>query len=429
MKLNTKQSLTMQKVVEGKNLYIGGQGGVGKSVLIRQIVSNFVDSTVVLAPTGIAAININGATIHSAFRLPFSIVTKKDWGRITEKLERLFSKESPVKRIIIDEVSMVRADVFQAVDQMLRKVRRLNVPFGGLQVIVVGDFYQLSPVVTNNESSMFYKLYSSQYAFGSETWSSAGFEYVELDEVMRQSDALFINHLRNIRMKLDGWQDSIDFFNRHGIQNQVNVLDEDPVFLCTTNASADLINRSNYEELEGKEHVYYAKKNGKFSSEPAPFELRLKFGTKIIITANAKNEGYMNGEVGYVTGFIDDRIEVLLEDGERTVFVEPYKWEEIEYDVDASGNLKKDVVGTFMQYPIKYSWGITVHKSQGQTIKNAIIDVGRGCFCHGQLYVALSRIKSLEGLALMSKVSTNDVIIDRAVHDFYAGGCKGISLF
>lgn len=427
MQLNEKQSYAMKRVIGGANLLIDGPGGVGKSVLVREIKKNFGDSTIFLAPTGIAALNIGGATIHSVFKFPFSVLTTRDHYKLNQKAEELFAKDGPVKRIVIDEISMVRVDLLRAVDQQLRKIRRLNQPFGGLQIIVVGDFFQLPPVLTNRDKQKFEQEgFESPFCFSDSTWSEANFEHIELDQIMRQSDETMIQNLMNIRSKSGNWKSSVDFFNKMGSRNKEQVLDEDPVFLCTINKTADTINQMNYEELDTEEKTFFGKKRGKFSSEPAPYELNLKYGTKVIITANTDN--YKNGQVGYVVGFLGEKIEVLLEDTEEHVFVDQFTWEDIEYSVSKGGGIQRDVMGSYTQYPLKHGWAITIHKAQGQSLNHAMIDLGFGTFAAGQLYVALSRLRTLEGLALMNPMQYKDVIVSPEIIEFYENGCRGIGL-
>lgn len=424
--LNVKQREAMKKVMSGNNVYISGPGGVGKSYLINKIMAAFEDSTILLAPTGIAALNIGGATIHSTFKFPLGVMGSTQKNRVNDKVRDLFDKNGPVRRIVVDEVSMVRGDMFQAMDIQLRKARRLNVPFGGLQVIVVGDFYQLPPVVTNREKSVYMAEHSSPYAFEGEAWSEADFEYFELDEIMRQSDEVMIDNLQKIRQKANGFDQSVSFFNHHARQNTSDIIEEDPVFLCTTNRSADLINEDNYSLIDEQERVFIGEQTGKVSAKPSPEHLKLKFGTKVIFTANCGDE-FRNGEVGYVTGFAGDRIEVTKESTEATVFVERFKWEERDYTT-SNGSVQSYPIGTYKQYPLKHGYAVTIHKSQGMSLDHAVIDWGRGAFCHGQAYVALSRLRTLEGLGMIGQMTTNDVIVDREVTEFYEQGCRGIGL-
>jgi len=427
MQLNEGQSHAMKSIIAGNNILVDGPGGVGKSVLVREIKNRFADSTIFLAPTGIAALNIEGATIHSVFKFPFSVLTTRDHYKINQKAEELFAKDGPVKRIVIDEISMVRVDLLRAVDQQLRKIRRLNQPFGGLQVIVVGDFFQLPPVLTDRDKKEFQKEgFESAFCFSDSTWSEANFEHIELTKIMRQSDEEMIGNLMNIRNKSDGWKSSVQFFNRIGLKNKEQVMDEDPVFLCSINKTANTINEMNYEELDSEEKIFYGKKRGRFPTEPSPYELKLKYGTKVIITAN--NDTHKNGQVGYVVGFVGEKIEVLIEDTEEHILVESYTWEDAEYSVSKDGKIQRDIVGSYTQYPLKHGWAITIHKAQGQSLNHAMIDLGWGCFASGQLYVALSRLRTLDGLALMNPIKEKDVIVSKEIQEFYENGCRGIGL-
>ena len=425
--LNEKQKEAFEFIKQGKNTFISGSGGKGKSFLIRYIMEQMSNSTVLVAPTGIAALNIDGSTIHSAFKFPTSILTKKHYSRFSQKTEELFSKNGPVQRIVIDEISMVRQDVLTVMDQQLRRIRKLNIPFGGLQVICVGDFFQLPSVVTNNEKSAFFSQYDSPFCFAGETWSQANFKYIELVENMRQSDNTFRDHLERIRRKSDGYLESVDFFNRIGFENTQEILDSDPVFICSTNRSADTINTSNYKDLDGKEHTYEASVTGKFDARPSPEQLNLKYGTKVIFTANT--ESFRNGETGYAVDFGKDYIEVIKEETEENVIVKRHRWEDREYTVKSDGSLGSFPVGSFEQYPLRLGWAVTIHKCQGMSLSNAMIDLGRGMFASGQLYVALSRLRTLEGLGLISKINRSDVIVDNSVVEFYDNGCRGIGLF
>jgi ATP-dependent exoDNAse (exonuclease V) alpha subunit len=428
MQLNEDQLAITKKVIEGKNIFIDGPGGVGKSVTVNHIRKHFGESTVFLAPTGIAALNIDGATIHSTFKFPFNVLWKKDHGQINESTREVFDKDGPVKRIVIDEISMVRVDLFRAIDQQLRKIRRLkHSPFGGLQIIVVGDFYQLSPVLTPRDKKFFDEHFDSPFAFTDSTWSEAQFEHCPLDKIMRQNDVDFISNLMKIRNKVQGWEQSVSFFNNVGLENKEQVLDEDPVFLCTTNKAANAINEQNYQELDEKEKVFTAAKKGKFGAEPSPFDLKLKFGTKIIFTAN--HDDFKNGQTGYVVGFVGDKIEVILEHDESKILVEKYRWEEKEYAASKDKGLYQYPVGSYTQYPLKHGWAATIHKCQGQSLDHGIIHLGNGAFCHGQTYVALSRMRTLEGLALFDKILKKDIIVDESIHEFYENDCKGIGLF
>jgi ATP-dependent exoDNAse (exonuclease V) alpha subunit len=431
MSLNDKQSEAMKDVIaDERNLYISGPGGTGKSFVVKHIMEHFGESTVLLAPTGIAALSIGGATIHSVFKFPIRILEQKDYSNVHGDVHALFGPDSPVKRIIIDEISMVRADIMEALDCQLRRARRIkNVPFGGIQMIVVGDFYQLPPVVVGNEKKAFFSVYDSPFAFSTQAWSAANFKHIELTEVMRQKDEEFVSHLQNIRRKSEGYGNSLKYLNSVSEQNLHTVLDNDPTFLCSTNRTADQINVENYESIDDEEeHVFQSTQWGEIGATPAPKELKLKVGCKVILVANT--DSFKNGEIGYVAGFLETGdIHVVKESDESDVFVGKYTWEEKDYSINSSGKLYPVTKSGFTQYPMKLGWAVTIHKCQGLTLKNGVIDLGRGAFASGQTYVALSRIKSIDGLAIISPIQEKDVIVDKEVKDFYNSGCKGIGLF
>jgi len=430
MQLNEKQSYAMKQVALGKNVFISGPGGVGKSVVTRRILEQFSDSTVLVAPTGIAALNIGGATIHRTFLFPTNVLTSYHAKNFKPLTGSLFSVDGPVRRIVIDEISMTRADTFIAMDHTLRHIRRKNMPFGGLQVIVVGDFYQLPPVLTDNDKPKFHEVNQSEFCFATESWSSAGFEYIELDQIMRQSDQDFITHLQAVRRAAsDRISDAIDFFNSRSELNKPYIYDAyDPVFLSTTNKNADIVNQEHYSQLSGEEHTYVASYSSDMKIHPVSVNLNLKFGTKVMFCANT--DDYKNGEIGFVTGFpTRDSVEVTKDNNnEDTVIVREYKWNEIEY-TNSNGELIKKAAGYFKQLPLKHAWGITIHKSQGLTLPSAVIDFGRNCFASGQAYVALSRVKNIDGFFLQRPFKKSDIIVAPEIKEFYENGAKGIGLF
>ncbi|MDX1532686.1 MAG: AAA family ATPase [Nitrosopumilaceae archaeon] len=426
--LNEKQTLGYDLIVnQGKNVYVGGPGGVGKSFLVDCIRDELAETALFLAPTGIAALNIMGATIHSTFSLPLGVCTKYHRSKISSKLHSLLSDDL-VRTIVIDEISMVRADVFQTLDEHCRLAKRKNVPFGGLQIVVVGDFCQLSPVLKTygNEAEAFYdEGFTSPFAFSTDAWSAANFQHIELDEIIRQKDETMISNLQNIRKRTENVFDSIKFFNDKCFfkdKDEDDVSDE-ATFLCTTNKNANQINEEEYRLVEGKEKVYHGVVKGSFREEPAPRYLPLKVGTKVMITAN--DETYFNGEIGYVAEMTDDYIDVAVD--ENTIHrVKKYEWIEQEYIRDSSGRLGLKEKGKYSQFPLKHGYALTIHKSQGCTLDNAIIDLGYGAFAHGQTYVALSRVKTLKGVTLTKKIIAKDIIFDQDVRDFYDGKYSNI---
>ena len=417
MKFNIGQQSAFSKFKQGLNLFISGPGGVGKSVLINYIREHYEDETVFLAPTGIAAINIKGATAHRVFRFPLGVLGKYERNNVAEKAEAVFNKNSGIKRIVIDEISMMRADLFAAIDHQLRKIRKINKPFGGLQVLVVGDFYQLPPVLNKKggEYDAFSREFFSEFAFDTDTWKEAGFVTVELNEVMRQNDVDFINALNSIRVKDKNYATSVNFLNKRAAQN--DEIGDDPIFLCSTNKDADTINQHNFDELEGEIKFYTGTKWGSFKGCLVPDVIELKVGAKVLICANG--DAYVNGQVGFVESMHENVIFVQLQGyGEDTVAVKKHKWEEFDYENKGDG-VKAVAIGGFEQFPIKLGYAITVHKSQGISLDSGIIYNGRGFFCPGQAYVGLSRLRTLSGLGMIKPLDLSDIIVDKRVTTFY----------
>lgn len=418
--LYSKQKYAMARIAQGVNLFITGPGGVGKSVLIREIRNLYGDSTVFMSPTGVAALNIQGSTIHRQFKFGIGFMDSSRCSIVDQSVIDLFRDKESVKRIVIDEISMVRSDLLSAIDKNLQIARRSRKPFGGIQVIVVGDFFQLPPVLQegSDEAQVFYREYSSPFCFTTESWQSAGFEMIALDKVMRTDDEDFISLLQSIRMRTGIFRDAIDVLN-HICYDKYENCDEDSIVLCSTNKDADSINAMNYADLEGEEHSYTAEISDRIKIEPAPKYLDLKYGARIMMLANHMSDLYMNGHLGYVVGFEGDKILVVL-DGEKTpIPVEKATWEEQEYCLDPEGKLSTKVVGKFTQYPMKLAYAITIHKSQGVSLSSAHINLGRGAFAHGQAYVGLSRLRSMYRMNLMTKLTASDIIVDPAVVKFY----------
>lgn len=429
MSLNEKQKQAYDMIKEGKNVYVSGPGGVGKSFLINAIRSS-MKGVVFVAPTGIAALNIMGATIHSTFKFPLSVITKRmAKSKPHSKTEELFDISSNVKIIVIEEISMVRSDVFYAIDQQLRKIRKTNQPFGGLQVVCFGDFYQIPPVLTDNDKSIFNGQYDSQFCFSTETWAEAGFNWIELTEVVRQTNKEMIENLQRIRTKSDDFKDAIHYFNTE-CSDLDELLDEEPVILCCTNKKTEEYNKIHYDEIDEKEVISKAIITGEFKDRPSPDVIKMKKMTKVIFTVNDPDGKYVNGSIGYIMDFIgEDKVNVLLDPENKVITVDKYKWNQIEYKRDGSGNVYPNIIGSFTQFPFKWGWSITIHKSQGQTLHRGVIDFGWGCFTSGQAYVALSRIRSMDGLGFISPLRPSDVIVDEEITEFYDNGCRGIGLF
>lgn len=409
MILNDQQQDALDLVAQGKNVFITGSGGVGKSVLIRAIEA-MLDDVLICAPTGVAALNINGSTLHRIFTLPFSICSDADQHQISNYTRSLVDK---AKVLIIDEVSMVRSDIFTLVDKKLRRIRNTNLAFGGLQVVVVGDFYQLSPVLMPKDKQAFYALYDSEFCFSTPTWVQADFQIVHLTEVMRQADADTVELLNNIRQGRY-LSTCVSIVN----ETCANHTDNEPIILCTTNKTADSINNDEYMRVVGPEQTFTAHKWGTFSDHPVPEVVNLKINAKVVICANNHGQGYYNGDTGTYQGMDEDSLIVYLHRLNRTVSVTKHTWENTTYAV-VDDKLVKNVIGNFIQYPVKLGYAITIHKSQGMTFDRAHIHLGNGAFAHGQTYVALSRIRSMDNLTLESPIRKRDIIINPDVSSFY----------
>lgn len=415
MQLNPKQQYSFEQAMRGKNVFISGPGGVGKSVVVRKIRDAMDGRCVVLAPTGIAALNIEGSTFHRTFLFPFGYLDPYRRNKISDKAKNLFSDDE-VTTIIVDEISMVRADLFTALDNQLKKIKRRRAPFGGMQIIIVGDFFQLPPVLNANskEGKLYSEEFKDLFAFSTDAWREAGLETIELTQVMRQSDVNMINALNSIRVKDTNYKQALKFLNSIGASN--DSIGEDTIFLCATNKDADFINKESYDALDSEEKHYVSKVTGQFQDFPVPEYLSLKVGTKVLLCANSST--FVNGQTGVVSRMLNDSVSVILDRNNEEVLVSTHKWQAFDY-TKTEGGVKQEEIGTFEQLPIKLGYAATIHKSQGLSLDNAIIYTGRGCFSHGQAYVALSRLRSLEGLGMLKEIRTDEIIVDPKVSKFY----------
>lgn len=400
----------------GKHVYITGKAGTGKSTLLRYFVETTKKNIAVVAPTGIAAINVGGQTIHSFLRLPPRFLEKGDVhtaGRnrkIVEKLDAL----------VIDEVSMVRADLMDAIDWSLRMNRgQMNVPFGGVQMILFGDLYQLPPVVDEEMRGIFEQRYESPFFFSANVFKDIRLEYLELTRIFRQSDGEFVGLLNRIR---DGECTGSDLegLNRRLI-DQNALTQGESVTLTTTNRGAEEINQQRLGRLEKPEYEYKAVITGKFdeSAYPTQENLVLRRGAQVMLLRNDSGKRWVNGTIGHVSALSKSSITVSVDGKNYTLARE--RWERIQYQLNPeTEKIERETIGTFEQYPIKLAWAITIHKSQGQTLTDVIIDMENGAFVHGQLYVALSRCTSLAGIKLRNSIQRTDIIFDPRVLEFRA---------
>lgn len=404
-------------------IFITGKAGTGKSTLLKHFVANTRKQVVVLAPTGIAAINVGGSTVHSFFRLPFRPIVQDDdeihlFPKSTEKFKILHKLDT----LIIDEVSMLRADLIDAIDQSLRMNGGDPMqPFGGKQVIFFGDLFQLEPVVQNNEVEryLFTEFYNSHYFFDARVFQELHLTCLELRKVYRQTDPEFIRLLDAIRLNRAGDRD-LELLNARIDKYFEPTTDDLYVTLCSRNNTASGINEFNLSKLGGAEYVYKGIVENEFSLKQLPTEqvLVLKEGAQVIFIKNHPNGKWVNGTIAKVHKLGESKIEVQLPNGEIEE-VPMETWENKLYKWDAlNRRVKSEVIGTFKQYPIKLAWAITIHKSQGLTFDKVILELAGGTFAHGQLYVALSRCRSLEGLILREPIRYKDIIIDERVIRF-----------
>ena len=395
------------------HFYITGKAGSGKSTLLAYFRSITQKNTAVLAPTGVAAIRVKGQTIHSFFGFPPKVIQTRHIKKVRQ-IELLQNLET----LIIDEISMVRADVFDAIDYSLRVHRKkLTQPFGGVQVIVFGDLFQLPPVVNMDESSLLERIYpNGQFFFHSNIFQDAQFKTLELQSIYRQTDDHFIYLLNAVR---DGsiTNSQIDNLNDSLVDNFE--MDEGKIILTTTNARASGINQNYLKQLSSEEFSYRAQATGQFYKELFPTDevLKLKKGAQVIMIKNDPEKRWVNGSIGTIHDIAEKKIKVKI--NHKIYEVKKEKWDRIQYSYDDDQQeVLENVTGSFKQYPMRLAWAITIHKSQGQTFEKVIIDMSQGSFAPGQLYVALSRCISLEGIELLRPLKKSDVIVNKQLIGF-----------
>ena len=406
-----KQQEAISLINEGRNIFLTGAGGVGKSYVIKQVTT---DDTLLLAPTGIAALNIGGSTCHKAFKLPLGLPTQKDKNFIHRDLKALFSG-SKVRRIIIDEVGMLRTDILELINIRLQKIKRNTLPFGGIQMVLVGDFFQLEPIVNYQERKQFDSLYTSPFCFSSEVF--ADFHTIELTKVYRQEDKRQVKILNAIRKGTQYKTKALECITQEALPYDPT---QDKLHLCAYKKDAETVNNYWANQIEGKAHKFKARQGGKkakWTEAPVPLDLTLKVGSKVIICANSPDGEYVNGDRGVVKEVHKDIVVVELLNGDN-VEVESFQWEKYGY-TNKGGYLVKEVESTLTQMPLALGWAISIHKSQGMTLDDVVLDTGKGCFSHGQLYVALSRIRDLRRLSLTKPLNVRELIVRPEVKDFY----------
>ena len=393
------------------NLFITGKAGTGKSTLLQYFKENTKKDYVVLAPTGVSAIKIGGETIHSFFQIPpGKIVQKKDIRKCWHN-KKVFKK---VRTILIDEASMIRADIMDAIDYSLRLNKyRMHVPFGGTQIILIADLYQLPPIVTEEEKEVFNKLYpSGPFFFNSNVITKeTGFRKYELNTIYRQTENDLINFLNKIR------SDNITVEDLEFINQRVEEVSpgNDIITLTPHNAEADIINTELLNKISSKSYIYKGEVDRKFGDYfPTSLDLELKEGAQIMMIKNESGK-WVNGTIGKIESLSENEIKVNL--NEKIHVVEKVIWEKKKFK-SVKGDVKDTVIGSFKQYPIKIAWAITIHKSQGQTFDKFIVDMSTGAFAHGQTYVALSRATNFKGIYLKSSIKLSDIKFDKRILNF-----------
>ncbi len=418
-----------------RHIFLTGKAGTGKTTFLRYIVHHTYKNTIVAAPTGIAAINAGGVTLHSLLQLPFGafipeniplteansrINTPQTLGRQMRFNDRKLLLLRQLELLIIDEVSMLRADLLDCMDLILRSVRRRNEPFGGLQLLFIGDLMQLSPVVRREEWEVLRGYYPSSYFFDARALREHPPFTIELQKIYRQSDQVFIDLLNRLRHNEQTQSDILSLNEQYFVPHQ-QADSEGYIHLTTHNLKADRLNEQRLAQLSEKPLLYSARIEGIFPENifPTQADLTLKLGAQVMFIKNdPSGEGkFFNGKIGTVSRAEEEELWVEFEDRSE-IQVEPYRWENKQFSLNAAGNeIEEETLGTFTQYPLKLAWAVTVHKSQGLTFEKAILDVS-DTFAPGQLYVALSRLTSLRGLRLSSPLPLHPPEIDRSLRTF-----------
>ncbi|MBK9337585.1 MAG: AAA family ATPase [Lewinellaceae bacterium] len=410
---------------DGKSMFVTGRAGTGKSTLLQLFKNTTHRKAAILAPTGVAALNVQGQTIHSFFGFPPRIVTPQEAARRVSRkdLQRVYRN---LETLVIDEISMVRADILDGINRFLQVNRESMAPFGGVQVVLFGDPFQLPPVVTNDpvERGYFQDYYDSPYFFSAKIFQEPDFalEMLQLGKVYRQESRHFLRLLEAIRVNEIDHDDLADLNERHlpGF-----AATEGYITLCARNAPADRINREALLRLSGREQVFLAEVKGQFDPAlyPTDAALKLREDAQVMFVKNDPEKQFVNGTIGRVVELRPERVVVAVEaenGKKRTINVAPLDWEVVRYKATVTGDIETESVGSFRQYPLRLAWAITIHKSQGKTFDRVLLDLGGGAFEHGQLYVALSRCRTLEGIVLRQPIRRQDIITDDRVVEFFS---------
>lgn len=415
-----------REIIEKTNahLFLTGKAGTGKTTFLRRLRTDSPKRMVVVAPTGIAAINAKGVTIHSFFQIspgPYipdaSLEKQQSFSMRASKIDLI----SSLDLLVIDEVSMVRADLLDEIDAVLRRVRHNALPFGGVQLLLIGDMQQLSPVVTDGEWELLRPYYATPYFFSSKALQGSNYVTVELERVYRQTDAHFLSLLNSVRVG-DHSPQVLEALNQRYVPQFAPSKEEGYIQLCTHNWQAQKINQEALSSLSGEEQTYTATVKGKFPdySFPTDNDLQLKVGAQVMFVKNDPEKKFFNGMIGRVVEMTPTHIVVQPKSADdlSSIEVKPEEWKNTRFGIDEETKEIKEIVdGTFVQYPLKLAWAITIHKSQGLTFDRVMIDASHA-FAHGQTYVALSRCRTLAGIVLTSPIPANAIINDPMVEQF-----------
>lgn len=391
--------------------FVTGGAGTGKSTFVHWLTNEFDGNVLLAAPTGIAALNINGKTLHSMCKLPPAWIVRTDIRHFKPEIAQ------QAELLIIDEISMVNANLLDGVNAYFRKNRNSKQPFGGLPVVLVGDLFQLPPIVTHQTRNLFAAEYPTPKFFGAHLLQKAPYYAVELRKAFRQVDQVFVDLLAKLREGVDVMA-SVAELNR-----LCDITTEPPahaVWLSPRNQEVDDRNRIELTKLTGASRFYIGQLTGRFKDDrlPSPKKLELRVGAQVMFTKNSGR--WVNGTIGVVVAMLDGRVEVRLNETGSIVDVGPASWEQFDYKLNpATHQVERDVVGEYLQIPLMLAWSVTIHKSQGKTIERVHIDLGAGAFETGQTYVALSRCRSLSALTLSRPLSEADVLVDAESREFY----------
>jgi ATP-dependent DNA helicase PIF1 len=406
-----------------KNLFVTGRAGTGKSTLLQYFRDGTNKNVIVLAPTGVAAVNIKGQTIHSFFQFRPDVTPETVYDVRLSKPKRKLFKE--LDAIVIDEISMVRADLLDCIDAFLKRYgKHRDLPFGGVQMVFFGDLYQLPPVVTRNDKELFSEHYPSPYFFDAKCYSYLNLKIIELDKIYRQNEKDFIRLLGKIRENTVTSSDMEELNSRH-ISEFESSLENFYIYLTTTNKMADQVNQKKLVSLKTASYRLEGEVIGAFDmrSLPTHEHLDLKFNAQIMLLNNDPFGRWINGSIGKIISVDQNKyvINVELSDG-KVVEVEPFTWEMYRffYNEDEQ-KVESESVGSFTQFPLKLAWAVTIHKSQGKTFSNVVVDIGYGTFSHGQVYVAISRCTNFKGLILKRPIAKKHIMLDRRVVNFMDG--------